>query len=185
MSVAIPWPGMVKGEPPPMPVQTKKHAKRISSNPTSATSSPTKEGSPAGHSRRLLPPLPKKTNKVERVPSPPEEELSLISHDPGISESFTSNSSSIRSGDSPSISTASETNSNSYSLRQDDPASISSSTDRNSTSFTNWSSWFDVGSHSSHTVQATAWGLVIVTATLGGEIKTYQNFGIPRRLGRL
>lgn len=168
-----------------MPVQTKKHSKRISSNPTSATSSPTKEESSAGHSRRLLPPLPKKTNKVERVQSPPEEELALFSRDPGISESFTSNSSSIRSGDSPSISTASESNSNSYSLRHDDPASISSSTDKNSSSFTNWSSWFDVGNHSSHTVQATAWGLVIVTATLGGEIKTYQNFGIPRRLGRL
>uniref|UniRef100_A0A803N7K9 Uncharacterized protein n=1 Tax=Chenopodium quinoa TaxID=63459 RepID=A0A803N7K9_CHEQI len=39
-------------------------------------------------------------------------------------------------------------------------------------------SWFDGGgSHGSETMQARAWGLVIVTAGLGGEIRAYQNFG--------
>jgi len=33
------------------------------------------------------------------------------------------------------------------------------------------------------TTQATAWGLVIVTAGLGGEIRTYQNFGLPVKVG--
>lgn len=37
---------------------------------------------------------------------------------------------------------------------------------------------------SSGTVQATAWGLVIVTATLEGEIKVYQNFGLPVKASR-
>jgi len=73
-----------------------------------------------------------------------------------------SSSSSIRYGDSPSISAA-------------------------PTPCPSWSSswlWLDGGSHGNQTVQATAWGLVIVTATLGGEIRTYQNFGLPRKIGR-
>ncbi|XP_057778916.1 uncharacterized protein LOC130997569 [Salvia miltiorrhiza] len=37
---------------------------------------------------------------------------------------------------------------------------------------------------SSSTVQATTWGLVIVTATLEGEIKVYQNFGLPVKATR-
>jgi hypothetical protein len=80
----------------------------------------------------------------------------------GLGELFASSSSSIRYGDSPSISAA--------------PTPSSS-----------WSSswlWLDGGSHGNQTVQATAWGLVIVTATLGGEIRTYQNFGLPRKIGR-
>ncbi|XP_047336241.1 uncharacterized protein LOC124939830 [Impatiens glandulifera] len=33
-------------------------------------------------------------------------------------------------------------------------------------------------------VQGTAWGLVIVTASQGGEIRVYQNVGLPRKVGR-
>ncbi|CBI30564.3 unnamed protein product, partial [Vitis vinifera] len=54
-------------------------------------------------------------------------------------------------------------------------------------SLPSWSpswSWFDGSSHGSHTVQATAWGLVVVTAGVGGEIRAYQNFGVPLRIGR-
>ncbi|KAI3830290.1 hypothetical protein L1987_04428 [Smallanthus sonchifolius] len=34
-------------------------------------------------------------------------------------------------------------------------------------------------------VQSTAWGLVIMTAGLGGEIKVYQNVGLPIKVGNL
>ncbi|KAJ6331675.1 hypothetical protein OIU76_010127 [Salix suchowensis] len=186
VSVAIPWNGTVKGDPPPLQLHSKRQSKRSSaaSQPPSATSSPTKEdaavnskrhfppsandsptreeNSPAKNSKRHLPPLPRK-NSSDRSHTAPEEYLSLISHsDSGLGESFASNSSSIRYGDSPSISAA--------------PTPSSS-----------WSSswlWFDGGSHGNQTVQATAWGLVIVTATLGGEIRTFQNFGLPRKIGR-
>ncbi|KAJ6407893.1 hypothetical protein OIU84_011241 [Salix udensis] len=186
VSVAIPWNGTVKGDPPPLQLHSKRQSKRSSaaSQPPSATSSPTKEdaavnskrhfppaandsptreeNSPAKNSKRQLPPLPRK-NSSDRSHTAPEEYLSLISHsDSGLGESFASNSSSIRYGDSPSISAA--------------PTPSSS-----------WSSswlWFDGGSHGNQTVQATAWGLVIVTATLGGEIRTFQNFGLPRKIGR-
>lgn len=35
------------------------------------------------------------------------------------------------------------------------------------------------------TVQATAWGMVIVTASLEGEIRVYQNFGLPQKVRSL
>ncbi|XP_031252605.1 WD repeat-containing protein 44-like [Pistacia vera] len=159
VSVAITWPGIVKGEPPLMPSTSKRLAKRLGQGPSSANGSPTRE-----EMKKLLPPLPKKNNnKMDHASTPPEEDLALVSRDTGIGESFNSSSSSIRSGDSISISAA-------------------------DSSFPSWSSswsWFDGGNHSNITTQTTAWGLVIVTATLGGEIRTYQNFGLPRRLGRL
>ncbi|KAI7997715.1 hypothetical protein LOK49_LG10G01932 [Camellia lanceoleosa] len=81
----------------------------------------------------------------------------------GIGESFNSDSSSIRYGDSPSISNSGSSPSQSWSSR----------------------SLFEGSSHrGGNTVQATAWGLVIVTASLGGEIRAYQNFGLPVKLGR-
>ncbi|KAH8506160.1 hypothetical protein H0E87_013114 [Populus deltoides] len=186
VSVAIPWNGTVKGDPPPLQLHSKRQSKRSSapSQPPSASTSPTKEdaavnskrhfppsanesptreeNSPVKNSKRQLPPLPRK-NSIDTSHTPPEEYLSLISHsDSGLGELFASSSSSIRYGDSPSISAA--------------PTPSSS-----------WSSswlWLDGGSHGNQTVQATAWGLVIVTATLGGEIRTHQNFGLPRKIGR-
>ncbi|KAF3960604.1 hypothetical protein CMV_014702 [Castanea mollissima] len=185
VSVAIPWPGTIKGEPPTLSVQSKRQSKRFASQLPSSGGSPTKEDSAASskrhlpslttpsaggsptkeenlaNSKRHLPPLPKKsTNGSESFSTPPEEELAYVSHtDSGNSESFTSLSALFRYGDSPSISAA-------------NPSSSS------------WS-WFDAGNnHVTHTTQPTAWGLVIVTAGLGGEIRAYQNFGLPRRIGR-
>ncbi|PRQ43281.1 putative transcription factor WD40-like family [Rosa chinensis] len=181
VSVAIPWPGTIKGDPPP-PVSvhsSKRHSKRSSVQPVSGTASPTQDG---GDSKRFLPPLPKKNTNPSTPPSataektthlstppnataekpstpPPEDQdPSEISRtDSGIGESFSSDPSSIRyGGDSPSISSGNAS------------SSWSSS----------WSSLF--GHESSQTTQA--WGLVIVTATLEGEIRAYQNFGIPRRV---
>ncbi|KAH7553688.1 hypothetical protein JRO89_XS12G0043100 [Xanthoceras sorbifolium] len=234
VSVAIVWPGTVKGEPPPMPVQSKRHSRRGSSysQPSSANGSPTKDDGIIGFSKRLLPPLPKKNNKMDRTSTPTEEDLAQISRsDSGIGDSFASNLSSMRYGDSPSISAAADANSssirhddlpsisaaagpNSASVRHGDSPSISAAADSNSasvrhgdspsisaasgpnsasirngdssfSSFTsNWSS-FDGGHHANQTtVQTTAWGLVIVTATVGGQIRSYQNFGVPRRIGR-
>nr|GMC69362.1 WD repeat-containing protein 44-like [Ipomoea batatas] len=58
--------------------------------------------------------------------------------------------------------------------------SISSSPSRT------WSSLLDgVINHGGNTIQATAWGLVIVTASSGGEIRVYQNFGLPLKASRL
>ncbi|KAK0585437.1 hypothetical protein LWI29_028588 [Acer saccharum] len=311
VSVAIVWPGTVKGDPPPMPVHSKRHSKRngSQSQPSSANGSPTRDEGIIGFSKRLLPPLPKKNNKTERASTPSEEDLAQISRsNSGIGDSFGSNFSSIRYGDSPSISAADANsssirhddspsilaasgpnsalirhddspsisaatcpnsasirhddspsisaatcpnsasvrhddspsisaatgpNSASASVRHDDSPSISASTGLNSasvrhgdspsiltatgpnsasvrngdspsisaatgpnsasirhggdSSFSSFaSSWslFDGGNQTNQTtVQTTAWGLVIVTATVGGQIRSYQNFGLPRRMG--
>ncbi|KAK2657883.1 hypothetical protein Ddye_010935 [Dipteronia dyeriana] len=289
VSVAIVWPGTVKGDPPPMPVHSKRHSKRNGSHsqPSSASGSPTKDEGIIGFSKRLLPPLPKKNNKIERTSTPSEEDLAQISRsNSGIGDSFGSNLSSIRYGDShsisaadansssirhddsPSISAATGPNSasvrhddslsisaatgpntasirhgdspslsaatglNSASVRHDDSPSISAATGLNSASvrhgdspsisastglnsasvrhgdspsisaatgpnsasirhggdpsFSSFASWslFDGGNQTNQTtVQTTAWGLVIVTATVGGQIRSYQNFGLPRRMG--
>lgn len=154
-----------------MPVHSsKRHSKRSSVQPISGSASPTQEG---GDNKKLLPPLPKKnttpttppnaTPERPSTPPPEDQDPSQISRtESGIGESFSSDPSSIRyGGDSPSISSGNASTS-----------SWSSS----------WS-WFDIGnSQSNQTTQASAWGLVIVTATLEGEIRAYQNFGLPRRV---
>lgn len=164
VSVAVLWPGCIKGEPPPLPVQSKRNSKR--SAPPSTCGSPTPEDNFAA-SKRQLPPLPKKNNHpnmIEKASTYPEGELDQVSRvESGIGESFSSASASIRYGDSPSISSSG-------------PGSSSWSS--------SWS-FFDGGnSNGIQTVHATAWGLVIVTAGVGGEIKAYQNFGLPLRIGR-
>ncbi|CAL5422566.1 unnamed protein product [Camellia sinensis] len=167
VSVAIPWPGTMKIEPPIIEMSSKRHSKRSTHQPPSTMGSPSREDSVAGtNSKRHLPPLPKKNNGLERDSSCRDEDLAQISHtdsETGIGESFNSDSSSIRYGDSPSISNSGSSPSQSWSSR----------------------SLFEGSSHrGGNTVQATAWGLVIVTASLGGEIRAYQNFGLPVKLGR-
>ncbi|XP_050217520.1 uncharacterized protein LOC126668339 [Mercurialis annua] len=195
VSMAIPWPGSIKGDPPSLQLHSKRHSKRLTISQTpSSCGSPTKEDalslssrryfppsatdsmpreeeiSSAGNSKRQLPPLPlpkkinnNNNNHLERTLSPEEDPASISRSDSDFGDSFsTSASSSIRYGDSPSISAAPSSNS-----------SWSSS----------WS-WFDGGSSHGNQIHATAWGMVVVTATLGGEIRAYQNFGLPRRIGR-
>ncbi|KAL3531822.1 hypothetical protein ACH5RR_005343 [Cinchona calisaya] len=171
VSVAIPWPGTIKQEPL-VEVHSKRNSKRGTLPPQSAGLSPTKEeNNGMANSRMHLPPLPKKKKNnndiLERSTSCAEDNFdnsSRIDSGIGITESFTSACPSFRYGDSPSISASSTSGSQSWS-----------------------SSWgiFDGGnSNGSHTVQATAWGSVIVAATLGGEIRVYQNFGLPVKAGR-
>lgn len=167
VSVAMPWPGSLKSEPPTVEIHSKRHSRRSTPQPHSTGTSPTREDSTLGHSKRSqLPPLPNKKNSIlERATSCLVEESEQPSQmDPGIgpSDSFTSATSSIRYDDSPSISASSSSPSQSWS--------------------SSWS-WFEGGGHG-NTIQATAWGLVIVTAGLGGEIRAYQNFGLPFKVSR-
>ncbi|XP_055811647.1 uncharacterized protein LOC129881477 [Solanum dulcamara] len=167
VSVAMPWPGSVKNEPPLVEMHSKRHSKRFLPPQYPTVGSPTKENSDVANSKRHTPPLPNKSNALERVPGSQEEEelaqLSRTDSGNGPRESFTSGSSSNRFGDSPSISASTSSRSHSWS-----------------------SSWSQDGSnnHGSNVIQATAWGMVIVTASLGGEIRIYQNFGLPLKAGR-
>ncbi|KAL2554648.1 Transducin/WD40 repeat-like superfamily protein [Forsythia ovata] len=169
VSAAIAWPGSIKNEPPIIDIHSKRHSKHSSTpQPCSTSGSPTREDNMAGDScKRHLPPLPKKNNVLEKSPSYTDEDFAQsarIHSENGISELFGSSSSSIRYGDSPSISASGTSGSQSWS-----------------------SSWslFDGGiSHGGQTIQATAWGLVIITANVGGQIRVYQNFGLPLKVSR-
>ncbi|KAI3447686.1 hypothetical protein Pfo_004351 [Paulownia fortunei] len=165
VSVAIPWPGSIKNEPPIVEIHSKRHSKRSTAPPpNSSSSSPTLEDNLVGiSSRRHLPPLPKKNNGLERITSCADEDFAHSAHiDPGIgvSNSFGSSSASISYGDSPSISASATSPSQS------------------------WSSSWSLFDNGGQTVQATAWGLVIITASLEGEIRVYQNFGLPLKVSR-
>lgn len=116
-------------------------------------------GSPT---RRLLPPLPRRKD----TPEDHDSELDHHQHshpDSGMDDPFGAAASS--------------------STRNDEHRHSPSMTSSPSRS---WSSLLDgVINHGGSTIQATAWGLVIVTASLGGEIRVYQNFGLPLKVSRL
>lgn len=172
VSAAVIWPGTIRGQPPPQSAfQSKRNLKRL--QPVSAGCSPTRDDNVVANSKRLLPPLPKKkhTNSTVNLretnnnSSPPEEERNsqICRSESGVCESFSSEGNSSRFND---------------------PSSISASPTPSSSSWSSSWSWLDIGGNQNQTIQATAWGLVIVTAGLGGEIKAYQNFGIPRKVGK-
>ncbi|XP_042480653.1 uncharacterized protein LOC122061457 [Macadamia integrifolia] len=165
VSVAIPWPGCTKYEPPTLPLQSKRRSKCSflpPLPPTGASNSNLEDAFMSNSNRKNLPPLPRKNSILERQSSCPDEGLTTRSHsrsDPSISESasFTSSSS----------------------LRIRDPHSISAIGNSSC-----WSSFDGGNSNGQNCIQATAWGLVVVAAGLGGELKIYQNFGLPVRLSR-
>ncbi|CAE6085562.1 unnamed protein product [Arabidopsis arenosa] len=152
VSVAIPWNGVVKGEPPSTQTQSKRNPKK---NSTTTTTTPEN----ATTSKKSgLPPLPKKNNDGTADGATEQHQEDDPATQIPQNEAENNTGESLKHGDSPSISISSR---------------ISS-----------WS-WFDSsGSHGTHSVQPTAWGMVIVTATIKGQIRAYQNFGLPRRVGR-
>ncbi|KAG7549238.1 WD40 repeat [Arabidopsis thaliana x Arabidopsis arenosa] len=152
VSVAIPWNGVVKGEPPSTQTQSKRNPKK-----TSTTTTTTPENATTSK-KSGLPPLPKKNNDGTADGATEQHQDDDPATQIPQNESESNTGESLKHGDSPSISISSR---------------ISS-----------WS-WFDSsGSHGTHSVQPTAWGMVIVTATIKGQIRAYQNFGLPRRVGR-
>ncbi|KAG9457696.1 hypothetical protein H6P81_002204 [Aristolochia fimbriata] len=156
VSVAIPWPGG-KYELPPVPVLSKRHHSRKQSSVQ-----PSLLDDNLVSSKSLLPPLPRKncseqnsvTQEEDHSHGKPPRPESGIAESPSLAS--TSRSRSIGSA---SISAAAHSSS-----------SLSSS------------SCPDANSSSTNLQVPTAWGLALVTAGLGGEIKVYQNFGLPIRL---
>lgn len=158
---------------------SKRHSKRSTQQqqqqqPPSGNASPTQEDA-AGLSKRLLPPLPKKnntSNKGDALDQRPATPPPLEDQDPaqisrtesGIGESFNSDPSSIRYGGG------------------DSSMSVGSASTSSWSSSWSWLDNIGNNSNANQTTQATAWGLVIVTATLEGEIRAYQNFGLPRKM---
>ncbi|KAK4270308.1 hypothetical protein QN277_023358 [Acacia crassicarpa] len=99
-------------------------------------------------------------NGDHHVTSEEDDAAAISRNNSGLGDSFSScDSVSIGYGDSPSISASA----------------------RSSSSSGSWSMQYDNG-HANPSSHASAWGLVIVTAGYGGEIRCYQNFGLPRKV---
>ncbi|KAG5582496.1 hypothetical protein H5410_053123 [Solanum commersonii] len=108
------------------------------------------------NSKRNLPPLPAKRNRAaEKIQTCQDEDSAQESPtDPGVGASESFSSSSPL-------------------IRDGDSPSVSSS------------SRFDGSNNQGNNIiQSTAWGMVIVTASSGGEIRIYQNFGMPLKASR-
>ncbi|KAI4354448.1 hypothetical protein L6164_003308 [Bauhinia variegata] len=112
VSAAIFWPCTIKGDPPPVPINSKRQPKRSASAPqaTSTCGSPSKDDNTPKISKRLmLPPLPKKNPNPspEITPTSPEEDPAAISWtQSGIGDSFRSVSASSQFSDSASLSSS-------------------------------------------------------------------------------
>ncbi|CAL1379207.1 unnamed protein product [Linum trigynum] len=228
VSVAIPWPAIVKGEPPSIPTTTTK-SKSKRSSATSSTNSPTKEDSSTSSKKSSVdsptkeenpsaskkPPLPKKhkennnNNKdiaakdsaKEGKDENNEKENNIDENETNKDNNNNNNSlvegtNSIAPEEDPAQISLSQSevgeslssDTSSSAKLEESPSITSSTTNPSSSSSSSWSSnwsWFEGSSHGGNNKnQASAWGLVIVTATSEGEIKAYQNFGLPRKMGR-
>lgn len=184
VSIAIPWPRMIKGDPP-LGLEAQ-NSKRISKHFIHYATSP--NSSPINNSpkKRTLPPLPKKNNNTmspSRDENPCAEQLSHSGSKRIWSPFFKKSESS--------------NNHHHHHAIEEDPASISRSSSGIGDSFSSvgssssrfgdssvaaspsFSTLFDNGHANSN---GSAWGLVIVTAGFGGEIRCYQNFGLPRKM---
>lgn len=160
VTAAIAWPGSTTDEPPSVEIHSKRHAKlSASSLPSINSNSPTgEENAVGGSNRKNLPPLPKKNVSSEGISNIEEDEVTHSPPiDPGIGDSNSSRSHSARTyRDSCPISAPAAPQSHSFNSRclpSGGPA-----------------------------IQTTAWGMVIVTASFEGEIRVYQNFGLPRKV---
>ncbi|KAL5722957.1 hypothetical protein ACHQM5_006411 [Ranunculus cassubicifolius] len=210
VSVAIPWPGSMKYDTSLMPSPSRKHSKNNStqdlfmrspsvtrnlpplpkkSNNHSISDTPANVGSEeepcslqeaftkSPSVNKTLPPLPRKYSFADRSGvSATEEELLSISRSNSLAAgSFKEAPSSGSFREAPSSASPSPSFRESPSISASESSSYSSL------------SWLFDGSNSSgrNNLQSTAaWGLVIVTAGLGGELRIYQNFGMPVRAGR-
>lgn len=155
VSVAITWPGSANYEAPTVDMHSKKNTKR----PTTAAA-PTQEE--ADTSLAGLPPLPKKKKEGS-------EEKTCCGEDQMECPLVPPPPTDAGEGVEPPEPAA--------------EASSAAASEGESPALTHTQSENASGG-GGNTVQATAWGLVIVTASLEGEIKVYQNFGLPVKVVR-
>ncbi|KAL1368315.1 hypothetical protein HN51_022469 [Arachis hypogaea] len=184
--IAVAWPCMIRGDPPPVKLQT---SKRISKR-FSVSSSNNVVDDTTNARRFLLPPLPKKKNKQAAVDSASNssvEDHAALSHSDSrrmlrhFSKKTNGHHVTHEEDDNPeAISRSNSGIGDSFSS-----SSSSSSARYGFSSASFGSSSFSEGSHDSSLIYPSAWGSVIVTAGIGGEIRCYQNFGLPRKMSRI
>ncbi|XP_015960749.1 WD repeat-containing protein YMR102C-like [Arachis duranensis] len=180
VTVAIPWPCTIKSDPSQAPVinNAKKNTKRGGDD-----------------NKKALPPLPKKNNNHGNngtdgnvASAAPDHDSSAYSNaESGVGDSSNKVEATVE-GDGTSQEEG-EAVSRDNSGLGDSVASSSAPNghgDSSATTAATASSNFllsDVSNNNPATMNPSAWGLVIVTAGFEGEIRCYQNFGLPKKLG--
>ncbi|RZR97065.1 hypothetical protein BHM03_00026189 [Ensete ventricosum] len=162
VSVAIPWPSAGSQCSPlslPSPVSGRFDRRAPQQDPLGCTDSRRSTASLEDifHSGRSPAAALSKKSFSERGPSSHREEFRSVSRWGIGSDSFASGG--------PASSVVS------------DPGTFSPS-------FSSWGWYSGDSTRTSSTDPPNAWGLVVVTAGLGGHIRIYQNFGLPLRLSR-
>ncbi|KAK7255862.1 hypothetical protein RIF29_29286 [Crotalaria pallida] len=175
VSIAIPWPCIVRGDPPLVPVHQSKRNSKHSGDDTVYG---------GGNSRRMLPPLPKKgkSQAIESDTTSPEEDPAAISNmETGIGDSFANSKRMLPP--LPKKSNQNQATGNDFVPPEEDLETISRSDsglgdsfnsgsgsirygDSPSMSFAATTPSFD-SSYGTLTTHPSAWGLVIVTAGFG------------------
>ncbi|MED6198538.1 hypothetical protein PIB30_067343 [Stylosanthes scabra] len=156
VTVAIPWPCTIMSDPSQGPVLN--NAKKNTNTTTN------------NNNKKVLPPLPKKNNNHGNESD----------HD-AAAESGVGDSSAVES-DGTSQEEA-ETVSRDNSGLGDSVASSSAPNGCGDSSSATTATHFSNSDNNPATMNPSAWGLVIVTAGFEGEIRCYQNFGLPKKLG--
>ncbi|XP_051149318.1 uncharacterized protein LOC127264026 [Andrographis paniculata] len=165
VALAVPWPGAaIRNEPPLMvDLSSKRHSRRIATPP-----SPTHD--PDRKQNSLLPPLPLPLP----LPLPGRKASSVTADQDDLGQSGRMDPAGI--GVASSSSSSFDGSSMPMSLGES-PSFISGGSSRfengNGNGNGNWGM-----------VQATAWGMAMVTASVEGEMRVYQNFGLPLKVGR-
>ncbi|XP_051132176.1 uncharacterized protein LOC127252157 isoform X2 [Andrographis paniculata] len=155
VTAATTWPCSIKNKAPVVEIQSKKKRAGAAAPPPKPTNASAKPEE--GSVKTSLPPLPKKKNDQSEK-NDGDEESSAQQTDPGTGPTDDASCSN---------STSESNNQNDLTAAGTSAASQSSET---------------AGANGA--VQASAWGLAIVTANVEGEIRVYQNFGLPLKVTR-
>ncbi|CAN1849627.1 WD repeat-containing protein 44 [Linum perenne] len=181
VSVAIPFPGTVKGDPPPLIPTTKSKSKR---QPSTEDHSPANEEATSASKKPPLPKNPKGNSKKDDKDASStvkegKEDDDNSKDDKAGKDGNNVEEKAAKEEDDTQISGSNSGTGESFSSEKSEE-SASTTTNPPSSLFEGSSQ----GQGGSSNNQASAWGLVIVAATSGGEIKAFQNFGMPRKMGR-
>ncbi|XP_028775464.1 WD repeat-containing protein YMR102C-like [Neltuma alba] len=173
VSVAVPWPFTIKGDPP----QAKKTGKtgNLPPLPNKKESDPSTTDSPP-----TLPPLPPKKNATDAETT----SKTTDNNEENTSSAADSGSNDQQEVDPAAISRTESlaSDSTTSSTRHDDPSAISATNASSSSRSSSSRSLADNNQAAASSGYPVAWGLVIATASIGGEIRCYQNFGLPKRI---
>ncbi|KAI9116116.1 hypothetical protein K1719_013046 [Acacia pycnantha] len=173
VSVAAPWPFTIKGDPPQAP--TKKKTSQLPPLPKKKEPDPSPaaaDDSPPNDPTASTTPLPPKENTTDDAAETSDNNV----NDKTSTAATDSGNSSYQQEVGPAAVLRTESLASDSATGSTNAKSLSSSSSLSSRSLA------DISQAAASSGYPVAWGLVIATASIGGEIRCYQNFGLPKRI---